>query len=72
MDLKAILTEMLEQETTRGLYMQINEDELLGEPTACETAASPVIMSVTVNELPVVTAKIPYKEISLEAVQETT
>ena len=50
MDLEAILTEMLEEETTRGMNMEISEEELLKESTAGEIAASPTIASVTVIE----------------------
>ena len=42
--------ELLGQDITKGLNMEVSEEELLGEPTACEIAASPVTASVTVKE----------------------
>ena len=42
--------ELLEQDITKGLNMEISEEELLGAPTACKIAASPVVASVTVKE----------------------
>ena len=57
MDLKAILTEMLEEETTRGMDMEISEEELLGQSTACEIAASPTI-ALTITSVSVISAVI--------------
>ena len=53
MNMEARWNELLGQDITKGLKMEISEKELLGEPTACEIAASPVTASVTVKELEV-------------------
>ena len=70
MDLEAILTEMLEEETTRGMNMEISEEELLGESTACEIAASPTIASVTVIEPRIISNSIPCKEVDRALIKE--
>ena len=42
MDMEARWKELLEQDITKGLNMEVSEEELLGAPTACKIAASPV------------------------------
>ena len=50
MDMEARWKELLEQDITKGLNMEVSEEELLGTPTACKIAASSVVASVTIKE----------------------
>ena len=70
MDLEAILSEMLKEETTRGMNLEISEEELLGESNACEIAASPSIASVTVKEPRIISNRIPCKEVDRALIKE--
>ena len=50
MDMEAKWKDLLEHDITKVLNMEVSEDELLGAPTGCKIAASPVVALVTAKE----------------------
>ena len=63
LDIEAMWNELLKQDITKGLNMEVGEKELLGESTACKTAVSPTTASINIKEQHIPATNILCKKI---------